>query len=101
MASTPAGKRGCRSYGSHPYGAYSAGISELRAYANDYAFMKAHREAQSSRERYDAWVREWILDMEDQEAYLAKLGNERLSAIHRSEEHTSELQSRATSYAVF
>jgi acyl CoA:acetate/3-ketoacid CoA transferase alpha subunit len=73
-------------YGSHPYGAYSAGIPELRAYANDYAFMKAHREAQSSRERYDAWVREWILDMEDQEAYLAKLGNERLSAIHRAAE---------------
>lgn len=73
-------------YGSHPYGNYSAGIPELRAYANDYAFMKAHREAQSSRERYDAWVREWILDIEDQEAYLAKIGNERLSAIHRAAE---------------
>lgn len=73
-------------YGSHPYGNYSAGIPELRAYANDYGFMKEHREAQSSRERYDAWVREWILDIGNQDAYLAKIGNERLKTIHRAAE---------------
>ncbi|AMN46274.1 glutaconate CoA-transferase, subunit A [Steroidobacter denitrificans] len=73
-------------YGSHPYGNYSAGIPELRAYANDYSFMKEHREAQGSRERYDAWIREWILDSADQDAYLAKVGDERLRALHRAAE---------------
>jgi acyl CoA:acetate/3-ketoacid CoA transferase alpha subunit/acyl CoA:acetate/3-ketoacid CoA transferase beta subunit len=76
-------------YGSHPYGNYSAGIAELRAYANDYAFMKAHREAQATRERYDDWIGEWILGTRDQEAYLAKLGKERLQAIHRAAEPDS------------
>lgn len=76
-------------YGSHPYGNYSAGIPELRAYANDYPFMKAHREAQESRERYDAWIREWILDVEDHEVYLAKLGEKRIHAIHRAAEPDS------------
>lgn len=76
-------------YGSHPYGNYSAGIPELRAYANDYAFMKQHREAQSARERYDDWIAEWILDTRDQDDYLVKLGNERLRAIHRAAEPDS------------
>ena len=76
-------------YGSHPYGNYSVGIPELRAYANDYAFMREHREAQSTRERYDGWVREWILDVESHDAYLARLGSERLRAIHRAAEPDS------------
>ena len=76
-------------YGSHPYGNYSAGIPELRAYANDYAFMKAHRDAQATRERYDDWIGEWILGTRDQEAYLAKLGKARLQAIHRAAEPDS------------
>lgn len=87
-------------YGSHPYGNYSAGIPELRAYANDYAFMREHREAQRSRERYDAWTREWILDLADHEAYLAKLGPRRLQVIHRAAEPDSwrdELESHAAS----
>jgi len=76
-------------YGSHPYGNYSAGIPELRAYANDYAFMKEHREAQSARERYDGWIREWILDVEHHDAYLTRLGPERVRAIHRAAEPDS------------
>jgi acyl CoA:acetate/3-ketoacid CoA transferase alpha subunit/acyl CoA:acetate/3-ketoacid CoA transferase beta subunit len=87
------------SYGSHPYGNYSAGIPELRAYANDYAFMKEHREAQSARERYDGWIREWILDIEHHEAYLARLGHERVRAIHRAAEPDSwreDLERHAT-----
>lgn len=76
-------------YGSHPYGNYSTGIPQLRAYANDYAFMKEHREAQSARDRYDDWIGEWILDTRDQDAYLARLGNERLRAIHRAAEPDS------------
>lgn len=76
-------------FGSHPYGNYSAGIPELRAYSNDYRFMKEHREAQSSRDRYDAWIREWILDVRDHDAYLAKLGENRLRRIHRAAEPDS------------
>ncbi len=76
-------------YGSHPYGNYSADIPELCPYANDYAFMKEHREAQSARERYEAWIREWILDVGHHDAYLARLGPQRLRAIHRAAEPDS------------
>lgn len=73
-------------YGSHPYGNYSAGIPELRAYANDYAFMKEHREAQATQEHYDSWIREWILDVRHHDAYLARLGEARVQTLHRAAE---------------
>ncbi len=87
-------------YGSHPYGNYSSGIQELRAYANDYKFMREHREAQVSRERYDEWIYEWILDIRDHAAYLAKLGEERIKVVYRAAEADSwkeELESHAAS----
>jgi acyl CoA:acetate/3-ketoacid CoA transferase alpha subunit len=76
-------------YGSHPYGNFSQGIAELRPYANDYPFMRAHREAQKSKEQYDAWVDEWILSVPDQDAYVAKLGPKRIQAIYAAAEADS------------
>ena len=76
-------------YGSHPYGNYSADIPELRPYANDYAFMREHREAQITKERYDAWIREWIIEVGQHDAYLARLGKARVRAIHRAAEPDS------------
>lgn len=69
-------------YGSHPYGNFSQGIPEFVPYANDYPFMRRHREAQSSRETYDAWMQEWILGVKDWDEYLQKLGRERIDHIH-------------------
>lgn len=76
-------------YGSHPYGNYSADIPELSPYANDYAFMREHREAQITKERYDAWIREWIIEVGQHDAYLARLGKARVRAIHRAAEPDS------------
>ncbi len=65
-------------YGSHPYGNYAVDVPEFVPYANDYAFMRSHREAQESPEAYEAWLREWILNVKDHAAYLAKLTEPRL-----------------------
>jgi acyl CoA:acetate/3-ketoacid CoA transferase alpha subunit/acyl CoA:acetate/3-ketoacid CoA transferase beta subunit len=69
-------------FGSHPYGNYCEGSPELLPYANDYDFMREHRQAQDEEERYAAWVKEWILDVDGQDAYLAKLGEERIERLH-------------------
>jgi acyl CoA:acetate/3-ketoacid CoA transferase alpha subunit/acyl CoA:acetate/3-ketoacid CoA transferase beta subunit len=71
-------------YGSHPYGNYARGTAELTPYANDYAFMRAHRKAQTTASEYDAWLRDWILRVPDHAAYLHKLGAERLSALEHA-----------------
>jgi acyl CoA:acetate/3-ketoacid CoA transferase alpha subunit/acyl CoA:acetate/3-ketoacid CoA transferase beta subunit len=76
-------------FGSHPYGNFSQDIPELRPYANDYPFMRAHREAQNAKEIYDAWVEEWILKVSNQDAYVAKLGRKRIEALYRAGEADS------------
>lgn len=68
-------------FGSHPYGNYCEGIPEFTPYANDYDFMLQHRLAQDDEGRYDAWVREWILDVKTQDEYLKKLGQERIERL--------------------
>jgi acyl CoA:acetate/3-ketoacid CoA transferase beta subunit len=68
-------------YGSHPYGNYAAGVPEFTPYANDYAYMREHRAAQESAERYADWLKTWILDMESHEAYLDTLGESHLRAL--------------------
>jgi hypothetical protein len=70
-------------FGSHPYGNYCEGIPELVPYANDYEFMREHREVQEEEARYAAWIDEWILGVEDQKAYLAKLGSDRMERLFR------------------
>ena len=70
-------------YGSHPYGNYAAGVDEFAPYANDYAHMREHRAAQESAERYEAWLRRWILDLPDHAAYLDALGSRHLEDLER------------------
>jgi len=85
-------------FGSHPYGNYCQGSPELVPYANDYDFMADHRQAQEDEERYADWVREWILDVEDQHQYLAKLGDERIERLHflaRADSWRDELERHA------
>lgn len=71
-------------HGSHPYGNYAAGVPELVPYANDYAFMREHREAQDSSDRYADWLRRWILEPGSHAAYLAKLGPARIAALEHA-----------------
>jgi acyl CoA:acetate/3-ketoacid CoA transferase alpha subunit/acyl CoA:acetate/3-ketoacid CoA transferase beta subunit len=76
-------------FGSHPYGNFSQGIPELRPYANDYPFMRTHREAQDAKDKYDAWIDEWILKVRNQDAYVAKLGRKKIDALYRAAESDS------------
>jgi glutaconate CoA-transferase, subunit A len=43
-------------------------------YARDHAFFHEYHAATRTREGFEAWLREWVLDVPDHDAYLAKLG---------------------------
>lgn len=43
-------------------------------YGRDHAFFHAYHDATRTVEGYEAWTKEWILDLPDHDAYLAKLG---------------------------
>ncbi len=65
-------------YGSHPGGMYGLGIPELEGYAEDLPFILDLRRAFRKPETAAAWIREWMLDIPDQAAYVAKVGYARL-----------------------
>lgn len=67
--------------GGHPNSLPSAPVPELAGYADDYGFLTDLRRAGKSREALMAWTQEWILDCEDHDAYLSKLGSERIHAL--------------------
>ncbi len=69
-------------YGAHPSGMFARNAPELVPYGNDYAFWKVHRLAQKNEADYERWVRDWIIDVPDHEAYLEKLGPEAIARIH-------------------
>jgi acyl CoA:acetate/3-ketoacid CoA transferase alpha subunit/acyl CoA:acetate/3-ketoacid CoA transferase beta subunit len=68
-------------YGSHPGGMYGMNIPELESYAEDPEFILEIRRAFRRRETAEAWIREWMLDVPDQDAYVAKLGYRRIMEI--------------------
>lgn len=70
-------------FGAHPGGVFAGptGMAlPVRGYAEDIPFWIDVRDA-SRRDDFDAWIREWILDPADHDAYLAKLGCERLDGL--------------------
>jgi acyl CoA:acetate/3-ketoacid CoA transferase beta subunit len=68
-------------YGSHPGGMYGMSIPELESYAEDPDFILEIRRAFRKRDTAEAWIREWMLEIPDQDAYAAKLGYRRLMEI--------------------
>lgn len=77
-------------YGSHPAGLHSQGLRgagsgpdgpATRGYAEDRDFILEAREASRSPETADAWIRRWILELPDHQAYLERLGPDRLKAL--------------------
>jgi len=82
-------------YGSHPGGMYGMNVPELESYAEDPDFILEVRRAFRKPDTAEAWIREWMLDVPDQAAYLAKLGYRRLMEIKgRADQDvwTSELE---------
>lgn len=68
-------------YGSHPGGMYGMNIPELESYAEDPDFILEVRRAFRRCETAEAWIREWMLDVPDQDAYVGKLGYRRIMEI--------------------
>jgi acyl CoA:acetate/3-ketoacid CoA transferase alpha subunit/acyl CoA:acetate/3-ketoacid CoA transferase beta subunit len=65
-------------HGAHPGGMYAMDLPELEGYAEDLGWILECREAFRTPATADRWIREWILDVPTQEAYLAKVGYARL-----------------------
>jgi acyl CoA:acetate/3-ketoacid CoA transferase beta subunit len=57
---------------------YAMGVPELEGYAEDLEWILECRRAFRKPETADAWIKEWILEVPDQQAYLAKLGYARI-----------------------
>ncbi len=67
--------------GCHPYAIWNPGGVDVSAYVEDYDFFMDIRAASKSAEAFDAWVREWILDVGSHENYVRKLGADRVQAL--------------------
>ncbi len=68
-------------FGAHPSGMYGMNLPELEGYAEDLDFILDARKAFRKPETADAWIREWMLEVPDQAAYVAKLGYRRLMEV--------------------
>jgi len=65
-------------FGAHPAGMYNAGIAEFDGYLEDYDFYATLHKAGKDSKKLSQWIKEWILDCPDHDAYLRKLGNDRI-----------------------
>jgi len=65
--------------GAHPGGLY-AGDLPVDGYGEDYEFWIDLRAA-TRRDDFDEWIRHWVLEVDDQPAYLARLGDDRITAL--------------------
>ena len=65
-------------FGAHPGGLSRIGMYDFDVYAEDYDFIDEGRRCEKSEEEFEAWVREWVLSCDSHEAYLEKLGRDRL-----------------------
>ena len=65
--------------GAHPGGLY-AGDLPVDGYGEDYEFWIDLRAA-TRRDNFDEWIRHWVLEVDDQPAYLARLGDDRITAL--------------------
>jgi acyl CoA:acetate/3-ketoacid CoA transferase alpha subunit/acyl CoA:acetate/3-ketoacid CoA transferase beta subunit len=68
-------------FGSHPINMVNPCVKDFTGYASDYEFMSDYRGVVDNPEALDAWIKEWALDCPDHDAYVAKLGQERLDSL--------------------
>ena len=67
--------------GCHPYAIWNPGGVDVAPYVEDYPFFMDIRAASKSKDAFDAWVKEWILDVGSHENYVRKLGPDRVQAL--------------------
>ncbi len=67
--------------GAHPGGLYTGGLP-VDGYGEDYDFwVEARAATRAEPEAYDAWIREWVLDVATQDAWLERLGASRVGQL--------------------
>jgi acyl CoA:acetate/3-ketoacid CoA transferase alpha subunit len=82
-------------YGAHPAGMPNCGLPEFEHYFEDYDFLTESREASRDEQKFSEWIRHWVLDCQDHDDYLAKLGRDRLLYLKgkaRSDSWKSEIE---------
>ncbi len=79
--------------GAHPGGLFGT-FTPAAPYGEDIQFWSEARAA-SRGERLNEWIREWVLDLGDHDAYLRKLGPERLARLRARAEIDSWRQDEA------
>ena len=67
--------------GCHPYAIFNPGVVDVSGYVEDYGFFMDIRSASRDKEKFDLWVREWILDTPSHEHYVRKLGSDRVQML--------------------
>lgn len=65
--------------GAHPGGLYGR-FTPAEPYGEDLAFWSSARDA-SRGDSFDEWIHEWVLDVDDHHAYVAKLGEARVAGL--------------------
>ena len=65
--------------GAHPGGLYTGDLP-VDGYGEDYDFWVEARAA-TRRDDYDDWIRHWILEVDSQDEWLARLGRARVAAL--------------------
>jgi len=63
--------------GAHPQGHFSC-IEGVDSYGEDYDFMLEQRKVSKEPDSLDAWLKQWIYDVNDHEKYTRRLGFERV-----------------------
>ncbi len=67
--------------GAHPGGLYTGDLP-VDGYGEDYDFwVEARAATRADPDAYDAWIREWVLDVTSQEQWLERLGAERVAQL--------------------
>jgi acyl CoA:acetate/3-ketoacid CoA transferase beta subunit/acyl CoA:acetate/3-ketoacid CoA transferase alpha subunit len=69
--------------GGHPGGLRPAGIAGVEGYGEDYDFWVGIHRASKEPAAMDAWIEEWVLSCPTHEAYLARLGADRVAELRR------------------
>ena len=67
--------------GAHPREMYNGWVTEAEPYVNDSTFSKTYLQALQEEDGLSAWVKEWVLDVPSFDAFLEKLGDDRLKKI--------------------
>jgi len=65
-------------FGAHPGGMSNRGLPEFEHYFDDYDFITDVRNASRDEKTFLKWIKDWILDCKDNDAYLSKVGRDRL-----------------------